>query len=104
MFSDDDWLNIELGAFDGNRVLPSIQNKFDMKVTTTFSYNIWLYAEKIGDLEEKLKYDEDEIQRKNRVISELEAQLEAAKISTACQAQIDEISMPEPKPCWFNSF
>lgn len=74
-----------------------------MRLTQFCNFNIELiYAEKIGDLEVKLKYDEDEIQRKNRVISELEAQLEAAKISIACQSQIDEISMPLLRPCRFN--
>lgn len=58
-----------------------------------------IYAEKISDLEQKLKCSEDHIQRKNKVISELEAQLEAATISTACQAQIDEISIPLPMIC-----
>ena len=53
---------------------------------------ILLFAEKICDLETKLKSNEDDIKRKNAVISELEARLEAAKISTATQAQIDEIS------------
>ncbi|XP_024022582.1 protein GRIP [Morus notabilis] len=50
------------------------------------------FVEKISDLEQKLKYDEDQIQRKDEVIAELEAQLEAATISTACQTQIDDIS------------
>ncbi|GMN41734.1 hypothetical protein TIFTF001_010951 [Ficus carica] len=57
------------------------------------------FVEKISDLEHKLKCSEDHIQRKNKVISELEAQLEAATISTACQAQIDEISIPLPMIC-----
>ncbi|KAF4356097.1 hypothetical protein F8388_005189 [Cannabis sativa] len=38
-----------------------------------------VFVERIVDLEEKLKCEEYEIQRKNRVISELEAQVEAAK-------------------------
>lgn len=65
----------------------SFQDSFDCEL---------IYAEKISDLEQKLKYDEDQIQRKDEVIAELEAQLEAATISTACQTQIDEISVPVP--------
>lgn len=47
-------------------------------------------------MERKLKVGEDEIHIKNKVISELEAQMEEAKISSVCHAQIDEISMPIP--------
>ncbi|XVF84836.1 hypothetical protein PTKIN_Ptkin17bG0071700 [Pterospermum kingtungense] len=46
----------------------------------------------IHDLENRLKNDEYEIQRKNKIISELEAQLEVAKISDCSQAQIEQIS------------
>ncbi|KAJ4851216.1 hypothetical protein Tsubulata_032768 [Turnera subulata] len=51
-----------------------------------------LFVEKFHHLENKLKQNEDELQRKDRAISELEAQLEAAKISNNCQMQIEDIS------------
>ncbi|MBA0566910.1 hypothetical protein Golob_011683, partial [Gossypium lobatum] len=47
---------------------------------------------RINDLENRLKNDGYEFQRKNKIISELEAQLEAAKISDCSRAQIEEIS------------
>ncbi|KAK8579466.1 hypothetical protein V6N12_069791 [Hibiscus sabdariffa] len=50
------------------------------------------FVEKINDLENRLKKDEYEFQRKNKIISELEAQLAAAKISDCSRAQIEEIS------------
>ncbi|EOY00250.1 Encodes protein with Uncharacterized protein function whose expression is repressed by inoculation with Agrobacterium tumerifaciens isoform 1 [Theobroma cacao] len=50
------------------------------------------FVEKIHDLENRLQNDEYEFQRKNKIISELEAQLEVAKISDCSRAQIEEIS------------
>ena len=50
------------------------------------------FAERIHDLENRLKNDEYEFQRKDKIISELEAQLEAAKNSDCSRAQIEEIS------------
>ncbi|GMJ04750.1 hypothetical protein HRI_004144200 [Hibiscus trionum] len=49
------------------------------------------FVEKISDLENRLKNDEYEFQRKNKIISELEAQLAAAKISDCSRAQIEEL-------------
>ncbi|GAY36514.1 hypothetical protein CUMW_022620 [Citrus unshiu] len=43
-------------------------------------------------LESKLKNDEDEFRRKDKIISELEAQLEATKFINNHQTQIEEIS------------
>ncbi len=51
------------------------------------------HAEKIHYLENKLKNDEDELRRKDRIISELEAHLEAARTSNNYQTQIEEISI-----------
>lgn len=48
--------------------------------------------EKIRLLESKLKNDEDEFRRKDKIISELEAQLEATKFINNHQTQIEEIS------------
>lgn len=50
-------------------------------------------AEKITSLERKLRDDEDELRRKDKVILGLEAQLEAAKLSFDFQPKVDEISM-----------
>lgn len=49
---------------------------------------------KIHYLENKLKNDEDELRRKDRIISELEAHLEAERASKNYQTQIEEISVP----------
>nr|KJB61201.1 hypothetical protein B456_009G346400 [Gossypium raimondii]KJB61203.1 hypothetical protein B456_009G346400 [Gossypium raimondii] len=49
------------------------------------------FVERINDLENRLKNDGYEFQRKNKIISELEAQLEAAKISDCSRAQIEEL-------------
>lgn len=51
-------------------------------------------AEKIHYLENKLKNDEDELRRKDRIISELEVHLEAERTSKNYQTQIEEISVP----------
>nr|XP_043613926.1 nuclear mitotic apparatus protein 1 isoform X2 [Erigeron canadensis] len=50
-----------------------------------------LFIEKIGDLETKLKNNEIEFQRKDRVIAELQAQLEMGKITDQCQLKIEEL-------------
>lgn len=47
--------------------------------------------EKIRLLESKLKNDEDEFRRKDKIISELEAQLEATKFINNHQTQIEEL-------------
>ncbi|KAG4202225.1 hypothetical protein ERO13_A05G320500v2 [Gossypium hirsutum] len=49
------------------------------------------FVERINDLENRLKNDGYEFQRKNKIISELKAQLEAAKISDCSRAQIEEL-------------
>ena len=53
------------------------------------------YAEKISTLEEKIEYQEAELQSKDNRISELCAQLEEAKMKNEYQLQIEEISMME---------
>lgn len=52
-----------------------------------------LHTERIGKLETKLRSNEDELRRKEKIILELEAQLEAAKNSDKGQSQIEEISI-----------
>lgn len=50
------------------------------------------FAERISLLESKLKNDQAEFRKKDKLISELEAELEAAKVSNDNQSQIEEIS------------
>lgn len=50
--------------------------------------------EHITDLRNKLENKEAELRRKDRVISELEAKLDVAKVGNNNQAQIEDISMP----------
>lgn len=61
------------------------------------------FAEKIHDLENKLKNNEDKLRGKDRIISELEAQLEAAKFRNSYQTQIEEISMQALNICLTDS-
>ncbi|KAG6650951.1 hypothetical protein CIPAW_06G078500 [Carya illinoinensis] len=48
-------------------------------------------VEKISDLQNKRKNDKDELRRKDRIISELDAHLEAARTSNNHQNQIQEL-------------
>ncbi|XP_059447555.1 golgin IMH1 isoform X1 [Corylus avellana] len=50
-----------------------------------------VFVEKISNLEHKLKNDEDELQRKDRIILELEAHLEAARSRNNYQNEIEEL-------------
>lgn len=52
------------------------------------------YAEKICDQEKELRRYRDETRRKDKVISELDSQLEAAKINNSNKTQMEEISRP----------
>ncbi|CAN7098078.1 unnamed protein product, partial [Brassica rapa subsp. narinosa] len=54
-----------------------------------------VFVEKISTLEEKIEYQEAELQSKDNRISELCAQLEEAKMKNEYQLQIEEISMIE---------
>ncbi|XP_038694614.1 hyaluronan mediated motility receptor isoform X2 [Tripterygium wilfordii] len=49
------------------------------------------FVEKICDLENKLKSNEDEIRRKDKIVAELELQLEAAKVSTTFHTPGEEL-------------
>ncbi|KAF8399375.1 hypothetical protein HHK36_015240 [Tetracentron sinense] len=64
--------------------------KRKMEKVSTFEKE---YVEKICFLENKLKNNQDELQRRDTVISDLEGQLEAAKISNNSQPRIEEISI-----------
>ncbi|KAL7590709.1 hypothetical protein Lser_V15G41349 [Lactuca serriola] len=50
-----------------------------------------LFIEKIKDLETKLKIKESEFHTKDRMIAELQTQLETIKISVQCQPKIEEL-------------
>ncbi|KAK9060276.1 hypothetical protein SSX86_020980 [Deinandra increscens subsp. villosa] len=52
-----------------------------------------LLIEKNNDLEAKLKSNEDEFRRKDRVIAELQTQLQMTKITDKCPSKIEEISI-----------
>ncbi|KAL6983571.1 hypothetical protein U1Q18_016955, partial [Sarracenia purpurea var. burkii] len=52
-----------------------------------------LFVEKISVLEGKLRDDENELRRKENIISQLGLQLKEAKISKDCQPEIEEISI-----------
>ncbi|MFS7995041.1 hypothetical protein Hanom_Chr12g01113291 [Helianthus anomalus] len=52
-----------------------------------------LLIEKNSDLEAKLKSNENELYRKDRVIAELQTQLETAKITDQRRSKIEEISI-----------
>ncbi|KAJ4972499.1 hypothetical protein NE237_005673 [Protea cynaroides] len=49
------------------------------------------FVEKIGFMENKLRINQDELRRKDTVISELEGQLEAANLKNNFQPQIEEL-------------
>ncbi|KAK9935601.1 hypothetical protein M0R45_022696 [Rubus argutus] len=70
-------------------VVAGLKSKMD--TVSTFEK---VFIEKICDQEKELRSYKDESRRKDKVISELEAQLEAAKISNNNQIQIAEISTP----------
>ncbi|XP_060669256.1 protein CROWDED NUCLEI 2 [Ziziphus jujuba] len=78
--------NIQHLVSEKDEVVAGLKGKLD--VVTEFEK---IFIEKICDLEKKLELEEEETQRKNKVISELEAQLEGAKLSSICQTQIDEL-------------
>uniref|UniRef100_A0A803QS30 Uncharacterized protein n=1 Tax=Cannabis sativa TaxID=3483 RepID=A0A803QS30_CANSA len=80
--------SIEKEAVSVKQVVDNVQHMMSEKEDLVADLNNKLdkvsafekvFVERIVDLEEKLKCEEYEIQRKNRVISELEAQVEAAK-------------------------
>ncbi|KAK3223154.1 hypothetical protein Dsin_010179 [Dipteronia sinensis] len=78
--------NVERFVSEKEEVVASLNSKMDQ-----ISAYEKLFVEKIRVLESKLKNNEDEFRKKDKIISELEAQLEAAKISNNCQTQIEEL-------------
>ncbi|XP_028127522.1 myosin-13 isoform X3 [Camellia sinensis] len=90
--------SIEKEAFSVKQVLDNVQHLVSekegivaglkSKMDKLSSYEK-VFVEKISDLESKLRNDENELRRKEKVISQLEAQLEEAKISNF-QPQMEE--------------
>ncbi|XP_031277663.1 227 kDa spindle- and centromere-associated protein [Pistacia vera] len=78
--------NAERLVSEKEEVVASLKSK--MEKVSSFEK---VFVEKISLLESKLKNDEDEFRRKDKLISELEAELEAAKVSNDCQSQIEEL-------------
>ncbi|KAF7809220.1 shootin-1 isoform X1 [Senna tora] len=60
--------------------------------------------ENISDLRKRLENNEEELRRKDKVISELEAKLDVAKLSDNSQAQIDDISSPTWNSYWIKGY
>ncbi|KAJ4711224.1 protein CROWDED NUCLEI 2 isoform X1 [Melia azedarach] len=92
--------SIEKEAFSIKKVVDNVERVVSEKEELVASLRIKMdkvsafenvYVERIHHLESKLKNDEDEFRRKNKIISELEAQLEGAKISNSCHTQIEEL-------------
>ncbi|KAI7996020.1 hypothetical protein LOK49_LG11G01312 [Camellia lanceoleosa] len=91
--------SIEKEAFSVKQVLDNVQHLVSekegivaglkSKMDKLSSYEK-VFVEKISDLESKLRNDENELRRKEKVISQLEAQLEEAKISNNFQPQMEE--------------
>ncbi|MBA0692717.1 hypothetical protein Goari_010254, partial [Gossypium aridum] len=94
--------SIEKEAFSVKQVVDNVERIVSEKEEYLYSlivfsvFSCWIKegngSKRINDLENRLKNDGYEFQRKNKIISELEAQLEAAKISDCSRAQIEEIS------------
>jgi len=54
---------------------------------------LWV-VENISDLRNKVENNEAELRRKDRIISELVAKLDVAKVGNHNQAQMEDISIP----------
>ncbi|XP_065860923.1 protein GRIP isoform X2 [Euphorbia lathyris] len=78
--------NVQSLVSEKEEVVAGLRSKMD-KV----SFFEKVFIEKVFDLENKLRNNEDELQKRDRIISELEAQLEVAKIKNNYQAQIEEL-------------
>ncbi|XP_058008810.1 uncharacterized protein LOC110643967 isoform X1 [Hevea brasiliensis] len=77
---------VQLLVLEKEEVVAGLRSKMD-KVSVFEE----VFVEKVHDLENKLKNNEDELQRKGKIISDLEGQLEAANIRNNCQTQIEEL-------------
>ncbi|KAK7252321.1 hypothetical protein RIF29_36178 [Crotalaria pallida] len=73
---------------DKEEIVDSLKNKMDR--VSAFEKE---FVENISDLRNKVESNEAELRRKNRVISELKANVDAAKLSNDNQAQIKDISL-----------
>ncbi|KAL4373277.1 hypothetical protein AHAS_Ahas05G0065700 [Arachis hypogaea] len=79
---------------DKEEVVTSLRNKMDR--VSTFEKE---FVENITDLRNRLENNEAELRRKDRVISQLEAKLDAARLSNNDRAHIEEISIPKWNSC-----
>ncbi|XP_008221757.1 PREDICTED: LOW QUALITY PROTEIN: spindle pole body component 110 [Prunus mume] len=78
--------NVQRIVSEKEEVVAGLKSKLD--TVSTFEK---VFIERICDLESKLNNYEGETRGKDRVISELEAQMEAAKICNNSQTQIEEL-------------
>ncbi|KAA8533057.1 hypothetical protein F0562_033410 [Nyssa sinensis] len=85
--------NVQHLVSEKESIVAGLKSKMD-KVSTfekVFVEFTLFHAEKISELENKLRNDENDLRKKDRIILELEAQLEAAKINNNCKAQIEDL-------------
>ncbi|XP_057948482.1 uncharacterized protein LOC131144108 [Malania oleifera] len=78
--------DVQLLVSEKEQVVAGLRSKMD-KISAYEK----TFVEKICELDNKLRNDGDELQRKDKIILELEAQLEAAKIRSAHQPQLEEL-------------
>ncbi|XP_048226796.1 protein CROWDED NUCLEI 2 isoform X2 [Ricinus communis] len=78
--------NVQLHMSEKEEVVASLRSKMD-----TVSAFQKVFAEKVHELENKQKKDEDELRRKDEIILGLEGQLQSAEIRNNCQIQIEEL-------------
>ncbi|KAK7309548.1 hypothetical protein RJT34_06360 [Clitoria ternatea] len=74
---------------DREEVVTSLKDKMDRVSSIEKAF-----VENISDLRNKVENNEAELRRKDRIISELEAKLDAAKLCNNNQAQMENISIP----------
>ncbi|KAK7367978.1 hypothetical protein VNO80_09999 [Phaseolus coccineus] len=73
---------------DREEVVTNLKNKMDW--VSAFEKT---FVENISDLRNKVENNEAELRRKDRIISELEAKLDVAKVGNHNQAQMEDISI-----------
>ncbi|XP_061366113.1 uncharacterized protein LOC133309364 [Gastrolobium bilobum] len=92
--------SIEKEAFNIKQIVDKVQHLVNDKEEIVTSLKIKMdqvsafekaFVENISDLRNKLENNDAELRRKERVISELEAKLDAAKLSNSNQAQLEDL-------------
>ncbi|TKY69760.1 intracellular protein transport protein USO isoform X1 [Spatholobus suberectus] len=95
--------SIEKEVFCIKQIVDKVQNIVNDKeevVTSLKKKMDWVsafekaFVENISDLRNKLENSDAELRRKDRIILELEAKLDAAKLHNNNQAQMEDISIP----------